>query len=139
TYPALAHRLCVMVRGLAHRATNPQEEADQLAEFDIKKLKTSELVMLGGCLAVFIGVFLKWFAVGGGTVGSGDFRIDVPEFSVNGFHYFLQGTIPWLLAIAVAAAIIIRAFVPNVNLPEKFGSLGWDQMYLIVCGVAAAL
>lgn len=110
-----------------------------MAEFDIKKLKTSELVMLGGCLAVFIGVFLKWFAVGGGSVGEGDFRFAIPEVSVNGFHYFFQGTIPWIIAIAVAAAIIIRAFFPQVSLPDKFGSLGWGEMYLIACGVAAAL
>lgn len=110
-----------------------------MAEFDIKKLKTSELVMLGGCLAVFIGVFLKWIGVGGGTVGSGDFTFAVPEVSVNGFHYFLQGTIPWIIAIAVAATIIIRAFLPNVSLPEKFGSLGWDQVYLIACGAAGFL
>jgi hypothetical protein len=116
-----------------------QEEADQLAEFDIKKLKTSELVMLGGSLAVFIGVFLKWFAVGGGSETIGGTRISIPEFSVTGFHYFLQGTIPWLLAIAVAAAIIIRAFVPNVKLPETVGPLGWGQLYLIGCGAAAFL
>ena len=102
-----------------------------MAEFDIKKLKTSELVMLGGCAAVFLGVFFAWFKVdsvrgfGGG--------------SVNGFHYFFQGTIPWLLAIAVAAVIIIKAFVPNVKLPDSPGPVTWSQAYLIACGVTAFL
>jgi hypothetical protein len=137
-YPAGVRPLALWC-ARSRSANNPQEEADQLAEFDVKKLKTSELVMLGGCLAVFIGVFLKWFAVGGGTVGDGAFRVSIPEFSVNGFHYFFQGTLPWLLAVAVAAVIIIRAFVPNVKLPDKVGSLGWGELYLIACGAAAFL
>jgi hypothetical protein len=118
-----------MVRALAS-GDDPQEEADQLAEFDFKKLKTSELVMLGGALAVFIGTFLAWF------------KVDVAGFSggsVNGFHYFLQGTIPWILAIAVAAAIILRTFFPDVKLPDPLGPLSWAQGYLIGCGVAAFL
>jgi hypothetical protein len=106
---------------------------------DIKKLKTSELVMLGGCVLVFIGVFLKWFGVGGGSVDIGGFREPIPEFSVNGFHYFLQGTIPWLLAVAVAVVILLRAFAPNVSLPDRLGPLDWAQVYLIACGVAGAL
>lgn len=101
-----------------------------MAEFDIKKLKTSELVMLGGAAAVFIGTFLAWF------------KVDIRGFgsdSVNGFHYFFQGTIPWLLAIAVAAAIIIRTFFPDVKLPDPLGPLSWAQGYLIACGLVGLL
>ncbi|MEY2567185.1 MAG: hypothetical protein QOE35_1714 [Actinomycetota bacterium] len=119
-----------MVRAFASCGSSTQEEADQLAEFDIKKLTTSELVMLGGAVAVFIGTFLAWFKVDLAGFGGG---------SVNGFHYFLQGTIPWILAIAVAAVIIIKAFVPNVKLPDSPGPVTWGQAYLIACGVIAFL
>lgn len=101
-----------------------------MAEFDIKKLKTSELVMLGGAVAVFIGTFLAWFKVDIGGFGGG---------SVNGFHYFLQGTIPWILAIAVAAVIVIRTFFPDIKLPDSPGPVSWAQAYLIACGVIAFL
>jgi hypothetical protein len=101
----------------------------------VKKFTTNELIILGGCVLVFIGVFLKWFAAGGGSIGG----FSIPEVSVNGFHYFLQGTLPWLLAIAVAAVLIIKKFVPNVNLPEKIGNLDWNTIYLIACGVAGFL
>jgi hypothetical protein len=97
---------------------------------DIKKLKTSELLMLGGALAIFIGTFLKWFKVDA-SLGF--------DYGVSGFHYFLQGTIPWLIAIALAAVIIIKAFVPNVKLPPTLGPLTWTQVYLIAAGVIFVL
>lgn len=97
---------------------------------DLKKLKTSELVMLGGAVLIFIGTFLKWFKVDLAGFGSG---------GVSGFHYFLQGTIPWLLAVAVAAVIIIKAFVPTVKLPPTVGPLQWSQAYLAASGLALFL
>jgi hypothetical protein len=100
-----------------------------LAEFDVKKLKTSELIMLGGALAVFIGTFLAWFKVE--AFGYSD--------SVNGFHYFLQGTIPWILSVGLAAVIILRVFFPDVKLPDTLGPLTWSQVYLIAAGAAAFL
>jgi hypothetical protein len=99
---------------------------------DLKKVKTSEWVMLGGALLVFLGTFFKWFKVD-------DLGFGLGGSSVNGFHYFLQGTIPWLLAVAVAAAIIIRAFFPNVKLPDAVGSLNWGQLYLIATVLALVL
>lgn len=101
-----------------------------MAEFDIKKLKTSEWVMLIGAVLVFIGQFLAWFKVDLGPFGSS---------SVNGFHYFLQGTIPWLLAIAIGAVVIIRTFFTDVKMPDMVGPLTWGQTYLIAAGIAAVL
>jgi hypothetical protein len=94
---------------------------------DIKKLRTSELVMLGGAVLVFIGTFLKWFKIKGTSIGT------------TGFDYFLQGTIPWLLAVAVAVVVCLKAFAPNVKFPPTLGPLNWAQVYLIACGVAALL
>ena len=93
-----------------------------------KKFTTNELIMLGGAVLVFIGTFLKWFKADLGGFG---------DVSVNGFEYFLQGTIPWLLTIAVAATLIIRKLVPNVKLPDL--PMPWSQVYLIVCGIIALL
>jgi len=104
-----------------------------LAEFDFKKLKSSELVMLGGALAVFIGTFLTWYKAEAKGLGFS------ASDTVNGFHYFLQGTIPWILAIAIAAAIIIRTFFPDVKLPDPLGPVSWAQGYLIAAGLAAVL
>jgi hypothetical protein len=93
----------------------------------IKKFTTNELVMLGGALLVFIGTFMKWFKVDLGGFGGG---------SVNGFHYFLQGTIPWILAIAVAVVLILKKLT-TVSLPDV--PMAWNQIYLIVCGIIAFL
>lgn len=105
----------------------------------MKKMTTNDWILAGGCLAVFIGVFLKWFAVGGGTETFGGITVGIPEFSVNGFHYFLQGTIPWLLAIAVLVVLILRKFVPDVKLPDQVGQFSWSQVILAASALSALL
>jgi hypothetical protein len=99
----------------------------------VKKFTTNELIMLGGCVAVFIGTFLPWIGAEAcfGNICAGG--------SVSGFHYFFQGTIPWLLAIALAAVLIIRKLVPTVKLPDNVGGLEWNLVYLIAGGVAGVL
>src|SRR5439155_14446375 len=62
-----------------------------------------------------------------------------PEFSVNGFHYFLQGTIPWLLAIAVLVVLVLRKFFTEVKLPDKVGNFSWNQVILAASALAAVL
>jgi hypothetical protein len=107
-----------------------------LAEFDLKKVTTNDWILAGGCIAVFLGVFFKWFAVGGGTVAG----FSIPEASVNGFHYFLQGTIPWIIAIAILVLLVLRKFfTEEVRMPNQAGSLAWSQVYLIASAVAAVL
>ena len=100
---------------------------------DLKKLTTNDWIIAGGCIAMFIGVFLPWMGVDICIFGS------CVSDSVNGFHYFLQGTIPWLLAIAILAVMIIRKFVPNVNLPDKLGNFTWNQVILAASGLSAVL
>ena len=107
-----------------------------MAEFDLKKVTTNDWILAGGCVAVFLGVFFKWFAVGGGTVAG----FSIPEQSVNGFHYFFQGTIPWIIAIATIVLLVLRKFfAEEVNMPDRAGSLTWSQVYLIASAVAAVL
>lgn len=101
----------------------------------VKKFTTNELIMLGGCVLMFIGFFLKWFAVGGGSIAG----FKIPEASVSGSNYFLQGWIPWLIAVALAAILIIKKFVPNVKLPDNVGGQEWNLVYLIASAVAAVL
>jgi hypothetical protein len=107
-----------------------------LAEFDLKKVTTNDWILFGGCVAVFLGTFFKWFAVGGGSVAG----FSIPEVSVNGFHYFFQGTIPWIIAIAIVVLLVLRRFfAEDVNMPDQAGSLTWSQVYLIASAVAAVL
>ena len=107
-----------------------------MAEFDVKKVTTNDWILTGGCVAVFLGVFFKWFAVGGGSVGG----FSIPEFSVNGFHYFFQGTIPWIISIAIVILLVLRKFfAEEVRMPDRAGSLSWSQVYLIASAVAAFL
>jgi hypothetical protein len=107
-----------------------------LAEFDLKKVTTNDWILFGGCVAVFLGTFFKWFAVGGGSVAG----FSIPEVSVNGFHYFLQGWIPWIIAIAIVILLVLRKFFAGeVNMPDQAGTLSWSQVYLIASVVAAVL
>lgn len=104
-----------------------------MADFDLKKMTTNDWILAGGCIAVFIGVFLPWIGaevcIFGSCVGG----------NVNGFHYFLQGTIPWLIAIAVLVVLVLQKFVPDVKLPDKVGNFSWDQVLLAASALAAVL
>jgi hypothetical protein len=105
-----------------------------LAEFDLKKVTTNDWILAGGCVAVFLGVFFNWFS----RTSIAGFAI--PEESLNGFHYFLQGTIPWIISIATLVLLVLRKFFADeVRMPERAGSLSWAQVYLIASAVAAFL
>ena len=95
----------------------------------IKKFTTNELIMLGGALLIFIGVFLPWFKID-------DLGFGVGGASVNGFEYFLQGTIPWLLAIAVAG-VLVATKLGWLDLPDL--PMPLSQILLIASGVIALL
>lgn len=93
-----------------------------------KKFTTNELIIAGGCVLMIIGYFLKWFAVDLGGFG---------DVSVSGSHYFLQGTIPLLLSLALLAIILVRNLMPDVKLPDM--PVPWGQVYLIAAAVSAVL
>jgi len=102
---------------------------------DFSKLKTSDWLIGGGAIVFLVAMFLPWykaeakasFGVGGGSVDH------------NGFSYFLQGTLPLLLLIALAVVLYLKMFQPNVKLPETAGPVSWAQAYLIASGLAAFL
>ena len=99
----------------------------------MKKMTTNDWILGGGCIAMFIGVFLPWI---GADVCFFD---QCTSVSVNGFHYFFQGTLSWLLAIAVLAVLVIRKFLPEVKLPDQVGQFTWNQVTLGASGLAALL
>lgn len=99
----------------------------------MKKMTTNDWILGGGCIAMFIGVFLPWI---GADVCFFD---QCTSVSVNGFHYFFQGTLPWLLAIAVLAVLVIRMFLPDVKLPDQVGQFSWNQVILGASALAALL
>ncbi len=94
----------------------------------VNKLTTGDKVLSGGALAVLIGMFLPWFKVDIGGFGGG---------SVNGFHYFLQGTFPFRLFIALVALIAVIRFSPETKLPDN--PVGWSMTIIIVAAVAGLL
>ncbi|MGI8664377.1 MAG: hypothetical protein ACR2LQ_14390 [Acidimicrobiales bacterium] len=94
----------------------------------VKKFTTNELIILGGCALMIIGYFMKWFGVDLGSFG---------DVSVSGSHYFLQGTIPLLLSLLLAAAILVKNLMPDVKLPDL--PLPWNQAFLAVAAISAVL
>ena len=100
----------------------------------VKKFTTNELIMGAGGIAVFLGAFFAWYKA---EYNSGIPGIGSGSTSVNGFHYFLQGTIPWILAVALVAVLVLKKLVPSVQIPDL--PLPWNQVYLIASGVTAFL
>lgn len=98
---------------------------------DLNKLTTSDKVIGGSAIALFIFSFFPWyeFSVKLGTLGTA-------SGTRNGWHYFLFGIIPVLLAIAITAVIALQRF-STVELPDI--PITWAQVFLGAAGLAALL
>lgn len=91
---------------------------------DLSKLTTSDKIVAGSGILLFIASFLPWFGIDGFS-GSG-----------NGWDVgFFWGGIPALLGLA-AAGIVLASKLADVTLPDL--PIPWGQAFLGI-GVLAAL
>lgn len=91
---------------------------------DLSKLSTSDKVVAGSGLALFIFSFFPWYGVDGFDGGR------------NGWDYFLFGIIPVILGLAMVAVVALKAF-SDTDLPDL--PIPWGQAMLIAGGLAAIL
>jgi hypothetical protein len=96
---------------------------------DLNKLTTSDKIIAGSGILLFIAYFLPWFKVdfgafGGSATASGS---DVD---------FLWSTLPMLIGL-VMAAVIIASKLFDVKLPDL--PLPWGQVHLGLGAIAALL
>ena len=94
---------------------------------DLSKLTTSDKVIAGSGIVLFIASFLPWFKLDfpGGTV------------TANGWDVgFFWAGIPGLLGLAAAGAILASK-LGDAKLPEL--PIGWGQAFLIAGAVSAAI
>jgi hypothetical protein len=92
---------------------------------DLSKLSTSDKVVAGSGLALFIFSFFPWYGVDGFDGGR------------NGWDYLLFGTIPVVIGLLMLAVVAIKAFSPDTKLPDL--PIPWGQAMLIAGGIAAVL
>jgi hypothetical protein len=90
---------------------------------DLNKLTTSDKVIAGSAIALFIFSFFPWFGIEGFSAG-------------NGWDFFLWGIIPVLLGLVMLAQVAISAFSPDTKLPDL--PVTWGQVHL-GAGVLAAV
>lgn len=89
---------------------------------DVSKFKTSDWLIIGGGIGMFIfGTFLDWQKVG-------------PFSGGNAFDFFLTGTIPWLLLVGAAIFTVLLA-------QEKMSStsLPWPIIIVFITVLSAVL
>lgn len=91
---------------------------------DLSKLSTSDKVVAGSGLALFIFSFFPWYGVDGFDGGR------------NGWDYFLFGIIPVILGLAMVAVVALKAF-SDTDLPDL--PIPWGQAMLIAGALAAIL
>jgi hypothetical protein len=92
---------------------------------DFSKFKTPDWLMIGGGAAMLIlGMALDWTSV---DTGFGTVTIDGP------FNYFITGGLAWLLVVAVAVLVILKAMD---KLPD---TQPWPLIFLGATGVAVLL
>jgi hypothetical protein len=100
---------------------------------DFSKLKTSDWLIGGGGIVLFIASFLPWFkvSVSCGGVGFGG------SATGNGWDVgFLWAGVPVILGLAMVAYVAIKAFAPDTNLPDL--PIPWSQA-LLGAGALATL
>jgi hypothetical protein len=93
---------------------------------DLSKLKTSDWLKIGGAIGFFIFGFFHWTTVSAAGFGS--------DSGFNVFHFFLTGTIPWLLVIATGVITFLLAMGMM-----KPGKVPWPLIMLVATGLAALL
>lgn len=95
---------------------------------DLNKLSTSDKVIAGSGIVLFIAYFLPWFKV--------DFGFGVGSATASGSDVgFLWATLPMLLGL-IAAAVVIANKLFDVKLPDL--PIPWGQAFL-GAGVLAAV
>lgn len=93
---------------------------------DFSKFKTSDWLMIGGAIGIFIFGFFNWVTVeaSGLDLGAGG----------NVFDFFWTGTIPWILVIAtgVVAFLLVQGTLKHDQLP-------WPLVLLAATALASLL
>jgi hypothetical protein len=93
---------------------------------DFSKFKTSDWLIIGGGIGIFIFGFFNWVTVeaAGLNLGGGG----------NVFDFFWTGTIPWILLIgsAVVTFLLVQGTLKHDQLP-------WPIVLLAATGLAALL
>lgn len=94
---------------------------------DLNKLTTSDKVIAGSGIVLFIAYFLPWFKADAGIV----------EVSASGGDVgFLWATLPMLLGL-IAAGLVIANKLFDVKLPDL--PIPWGQAFLGAGALAAVL
>ena len=92
----------------------------------MSKLKTSDWMKIGGAIGFFIFGFFHWTTVEADGLGS--------DSGFNVFHFFLTGTVPWILVIGTGVITLLLAMGKL-----KPGNVPWPLIMLVATGLAALL
>lgn len=96
---------------------------------DLNKLSTSDKVIAGSGILLFVAYFLPWFKV--------DFGFGVGSVNATGSDVgFLWSTFPMLIGLAMAGSVIANKLF-DVKLPDL--PISWAQAYLGLGALAALL
>lgn len=96
---------------------------------DLNKLTTSDKIIAGSGIVLFIAYFLPWFKVDFGPLGG--------SASASGSDVdFLWSTLPMLLGL-IAAGLVIANKLFDVKLPDL--PIPWGQAFLGLGALAAVL
>jgi hypothetical protein len=95
---------------------------------DLNKLTTSDKIIAGSGILLFIAYFLPWFKV--------DFGIGGSASATGGDVDFIWSTLPMLIGL-VMAGVVIASKLFDVKLPDL--PVPWSRVHLGLGGLAALL
>lgn len=74
---------------------------------DISKLSKGDRLVAGGAVAFLVTMFLPWFSISIGPI----------DYSRNGWHFIITGTLAFLLLLAAAVLVGLPAAGKSINAP----------------------
>jgi peptidoglycan/LPS O-acetylase OafA/YrhL len=109
--------------GQSHRASDERDGST----VDLNKLSTADKVIGLSAVAFLIAMFLPWYGLDFGDLGSG---------SNSGWDYFLTGILPLLIVLIMVAQIALSRF-SDTELPQP--PIPWSRVHLVAGAVVAVL
>ena len=84
---------------------------------DLSKVTRNDWIVAAGFVLMLIGVSIKWYGASVSFMGVNY------GGSVNGWHFFVTGTIPWVLTLLAALLVLAKAVNISLPVPEAMATM----------------
>ena len=93
---------------------------------DLSKVSKNDWIVVAGFVLMIIGVSLKWYGWSASYMG-----VTVVSANFSGWHFTL-GWLPWLLTLAAALLVLLKAINIKLPVPEAMSVMGLGVLAFVL-------